>query len=117
MLDNEKNTDVSFKSLSCCGVGIESRYGKCHEYKSMCLLVSLFSAIDVLYIKTIACDTKATAVYTIDVIDRCSNKMCLKIGRDADEILFDIDGGHNGIYITRENKAILECDPNWKIES
>ena len=91
------------------GISLSSRYNVLSEIKSMISIVDLIPVSLRVHIKSIFCDSKACACYSIEMNDFSNVKLISEIL----EIGTNIKGiGHNGITISNAS-ATADVDPYW----
>jgi hypothetical protein len=91
------------------GIQLSSRYGLAREIKAMKSAIDEMPAPARNSVKSIWCDSKACAVYSMKIKEGCWDS---SFGAEFDLAFRNGDGGHNGISIEigRENVMI---DPWW----
>ena len=110
--DDEKVPTTSISSVNFKGVNISSRYGKAHELQVMKDVISKIDPKTLSLIKQVWCDSKATAVYSVDMSD-CEQYRVDHVAFLLDKLFCEIDSGHNGIFVSSANGCHAYEDPNW----
>lgn len=110
--DHEKVATTPIRKMDVEGVSIASRYNKADEFDSMAGMVRGVNEHLRPLIKSIFCDSKATATYSIE-LKPCSHRQARAIADQLDEDCRKHDGGHNGIYVEGASGGRLDVDPWW----
>jgi hypothetical protein len=112
---DEKVPTTSLKSLIVCGVEIESRYRKAHEFELLRSMVLALTMLERDAVQLISCDSKASHVF--DVVMRpgaWNTTNATIIGRRLEAVATAHNGGHNGIRIyTERDDRCIEINPYW----
>jgi len=110
--DSEKVAATSIKALDVHGVSLRSRYDKAHEYAEMAAMVEGVLPELRGLIKSIWCDSKANACYSVWLAP-CTTNQARKIGRQITAACIAHGGGHNGISIQGPNRVGFDIAPSW----
>jgi hypothetical protein len=93
------------------GVELASRYGNLNEINLMKEVIDVLAPAESSHIASIFCDSKASAVYSVEVY---SKRDCTEIGHKIDIAFRALAGGHNGIVIEGEDMELFL--PPWWVE-
>lgn len=113
--DDEKVATTSIKELEVHGAALSSRYDKAHELEIMKLMMEQLSTDLRPRIKSIFCDSKAPASYSV-TLGKCSEREAKEIARQLEHVCYEVDGGHNGLVLLGQAGGSLFIDPNWRGE-
>lgn len=97
MIDNDKDPDADCYSMEYEGTRLSSRYGKRAEFETMMAVIDKIAdeVPEVLFmIKSVFCDSKACAVYSITC---CNGDDVEIIAKCFDRAFRNVAGGHNGL--------------------
>lgn len=89
---------------------VTSRYDSQREIDTMnAMLAALPSAVS-RRIESVFCDSKACAVYSVELSDNASEL----IGELIDDAFLKVSDGHNGVILYGSNGTEHFLAPNWK---
>jgi hypothetical protein len=113
--DDEKVPTTSLQALTLCGVKIESRYRKAHEFELMRAMVLALTTLEREAVQLISCDSKASYVFDVSVRRGAWDALLAGIiGRRLEAVAVARNSGHNGIRVFSErDDCCVELDPNW----
>jgi hypothetical protein len=100
--DHEKVATTSIKRLVVGGVEITSRYQKAHEFELMSKMVGALPAALRRHVKSIFCDSKACASYTV-VLRQWNQDVAEAVARYLEAAAIAHDGGYNDISICEDD--------------
>jgi hypothetical protein len=118
--DDWKVPTTSLKKWMEGRVHIISRYDKADEFETMSAMVRSLPPDLFKITRTVFCDSKTTASYSVTIDPWCSN-CAAQIGTSMEQICITIDGGHNGISVSCFNAGSIfgnhDCcifiNPKW----
>ncbi len=110
--DDEKVATTSLKTLCVNGVTIESRYGKANEYQLLSEIIAGMSLLVCSSVVNVFCDSKATWVITVS-LQHGEAKHAKLIGDHFSREMLGRNGGHNGIFVTCQEREEYFVDPDW----
>ncbi|HEX7759699.1 MAG TPA: hypothetical protein VF459_09365 [Caulobacteraceae bacterium] len=108
--DPEKVATTALRSLRVAGVELSSRYDKAHEYETMAAMVEGLAPDLRPLIKSIFCDSKAAAAYSV-ALHACLDGQAVEIALQLEQVCLDRDGGHNGLYLEGPEPRQLTVAP------
>jgi hypothetical protein len=112
MFDDDKITNGPYE-ITCCGIRLESRYGKQAELSRLADTVEeALGDDDRRCIRAVFCDSKATHTYTVEFRSPAP-RLAVRIGKIIEGYLIAIEGGHNGIALRCGDFDLGDLGPHW----
>lgn len=110
-MDDEKRREYTFESVTSFGIKLWSRYNKIHELADLLLLTDTMHPHDRMCIKEMWIDSKACAVFNIEMHENLSKEKIIGIGNRINKILRYRPRGHNGVWL-RSGNILEEIEPH-----
>ena len=119
--NTDKVATTSISVLVIDGVKITSRYNDADEFELMREMILSLPPMTRAQIKTIFCDSQATACFSVQLRCWINAKSATHIGQKLEAAVIARNGGHNGITVAAYNGTIfgdtdrnIEIGPEWQ---
>jgi hypothetical protein len=111
--DTEKVPTTTIKTLTVRGVVITSRYDKAAELELMQEMILGLHSYQAEMIETLFCDSKACLVFTVELRGHHCEHAVRAIGQTIEEVALELNGGHNGIFVSAGIDDTIIIEPQW----
>jgi|TARA_Y100000310_G_scaffold92194_1_gene89798 hypothetical protein len=109
----DKWSGCPFPLIVVDGVIIVSRYNRIDEYRLMSQAVMEMPKLARRWIVEVFCDTKASAVYSLEMREGVPVDVAQKIGNLFAATVAREDHGYNGIYVNCGRDHICDFPADW----